>query len=351
MELYQPEKIPFQVILEALLDDTKPFPPSYLHRFSDIPPAELSALTEIWGQISLTRRRAILEDLEDLTEADTLVSFEDLGRFALNDVDPGVRILAIRLLWEVDDRRLAAQFINMLENDGDHEVRAAAANALGRFIYLGELEEIPGETLHAAEESLLNVVSGKEHSLVRRKALESLGYSGRPEVPPLIQDAFHHGTSEWVASSLFAMGRSADTRWNREVLGMIENPNNAIREEAVRAAGELGLQDARSSLLELVEQEDDEEVLMAAVWSLSQIGGSQVRDTLEQMLEEVEDDDAAEFIEEALDNLSFTEEVNSFGLFDMQLINDEEDEEDNIHAKSNGHRNEEPQDKKKSKRS
>jgi HEAT repeat protein len=147
------------------------------------------------------------------------------------------------------------------------------------------------------------------------------------------------------------MGRSADTRWNREVLGMIENPNNAIREEAVRAAGELGLQDARSSLLELVEQEDDEEVLMAAVWSLSQIGGSQVRDTLEQMLEEVEDDDAAEFIEEALDNLSFTEEVNSFGLFDMQLINDEEDEEDNIHAKSNGHRNEEPQDKKKSKRS
>jgi HEAT repeat protein len=347
MEFFQPEKIPFQVILEALLNEAKPFPPSYLHRFSDIPDEDLAALKQVWDHVSVIRRRAIMEDLEDLAEADTLVSFEDLGRFALRDIDPGVRILAIRLLWEVDDHHLVPQLIHMLEKDSNHEVRAAAANALGRYVYLGELEEIPADTLQKAEDTLLSILTSQEHPLVRRKALESLGYSGRPEVPSLIQDAYRNGNSEWVASSLFAMGRSADTRWQREVLGMLDNPNNQIREEAVRAAGELGLQDARSELMHLLKEEDNEEVLMAAVWSLSQIGGSRVRDALEQMLEEIEDDDQADFIEEALDNLSFTEEVNSFGLFDMQLINDEEDE--NQSSKQDGHHDQEPQRKKKSK--
>ena len=327
MDFYQPEKIPFQIILEALLDTDQPFPPSYLHRFSDIPSEDFAELKKTWSQVPVARRRAIMEDLEDLSEADTLVSFEDLGRFALTDPDPGVRILSIRLLWEVDDRRLVPQFIKMLEHDPEPEVRAAAANALGNYIYLGELEEIPVDTLNQAEESLLRAVSSQEHALVRRKALESLGFSSRPEVPPLLKNAYQQGDKEWIASSLFAMGRSADNRWQREILDMLEHSYPQIREEAVRAAGELGLQEARSELLKMLEEEDNEEVLMAAVWSLSQIGGENVREALELMLEDIEDDEQAEFIEEALDNLNFTDEVNSFGMFDMQLIDDEEEED------------------------
>jgi hypothetical protein len=48
---------------------------------------------------------------------------------------------------------------------------------------------------------------------------------------------------------------------------------------------------------------DDDELRMAVVWSLSQIGGEDVRETLENMLEECEDDEEAGVIEEAIDNL------------------------------------------------
>lgn len=63
---------------------------------------------------------------------------------------------------------------------------------------------------------------------------------------------------------------------------------------------------------------------MAVVWSLSKIGGEKVRDTLEQMLEETDDEDEVELIEEALENLYFTEGFDQFTMFDF----DSDDEND-----------------------
>ena len=69
-----------------------------------------------------------------------------------------------------------------LNNDEDVEVRAAAANALGQFVYLGELEKIPAELHHKIEDELLEATTASNEKLIRRRALESLGYSGREEV-------------------------------------------------------------------------------------------------------------------------------------------------------------------------
>ena len=44
-------------------------------------------------------------------------------------------------------------------------------------------------------------------------ALESLGYSSRPDVIKLIESALQRTESEWQASALTAIGRSADERW------------------------------------------------------------------------------------------------------------------------------------------
>jgi len=60
--------------------------------------------------------------------------------------------------------------------------------------------------------------------------------------------------------------------------------------------------------LRLLEDEDDDEVSGAAIWSLSQIGGEDVRTYLENLLDQSEDEEQTEFLEEALDNLSFTED-------------------------------------------
>ena len=53
----------------------------------------------------------------------------------------------------------------------------------------------------------------------------------------------------------------------------------------------------------------------AAIWSLSQIGGEDARTYIEALLDQTEDDDdQIEFLEEALDNLSFTEDLDRFEL-------------------------------------
>ncbi len=309
-------KVPFQVVTDALLDMDHPFPPMYLHRFSDIPPYELKALKKVWLDVPIPRRQTLMEALEEAIETDTLLDYHDLGWFAMEDPDPQVRSLAIRLLWEDEDKNLARQFMQMLAHDEDTQVRSTAANALGFFVYQGEVEEIPEELLHAVEDELLQAATGKDDPLVRRRALESLGFSSRPEVAPLIQAAYHTGDQDWVSSALFAMGRSADKAWDQAVLDMLDHPVADVRVEAVRAAGELQMDTAREPLLEMTASEEDDDVRFAAVWALSQIGGEGVRSRLEEMLEDSEDDEEADLLEDALENLSFTEDVPLFDLFD-----------------------------------
>ncbi len=327
---------PFQAVVEALLDNGTLFPPRYLHRFSDITPADLAILLKAWPKITTKRKHTLLEDLEELAETDTLTSFDDMARPMLKDADPQVRIRAIRLLWESEDAKLVPIFLKILHEDPDTEARAAAANALGLFVYQGELEKIPEELHHRIEDALLNVFDTSKEILVRRRALESLGYSGRAEVIPLIEEAFHDKNPDWVVSALFAMGRSSDERWKKHVLSKLHAPDDDIRSEAIHAAGELELASARTVLLDSLVDEEDLELRRELIWALSKIGGEGVRAKLEEILEAEEDDEEADFIEEAMDNLSFTEDMAQFDLFDldpdMEMREEDLDEEDGLDA-------------------
>jgi hypothetical protein len=80
-------------------------------------------------------------------------------------------------------------------------------------------------------------------------------------------------------------------------------------------------------------EEEDGLVLSAIIWSLSQIGGEDVRTYLENLLDQLEEDDEQiAFLEEALDNLAFTEDLDRFDLLafdpDDKLLELEEDEDD-----------------------
>ena len=68
----------------------------------------------------------------------------------------------------------------------------------------------------------------------------------------------------------------------------------------------------------MLEDEEDLEMRQELIWALSKIGGEGVRDRLEEILAtETEDDEEAAFIEEAMDNLTFTEDMAQFDLFDL----------------------------------
>ncbi len=319
-------QVPFKQVIEDLLNNDKPFSPIHLHRFSDIDPADLAAVRIAWPKVDANRRLALLQDLEDLADSDTLVSFEDLARFALDDTDPRVRAVAIRLLWESEDARLIPIFIKMMRSDPDETVRATAGSALGLFVYLGEVEDISDEKRKQVEESLLSVYQGQDKPIVRRRALEALGYSSREEVPAFLEAAYSSKDKDWLASALFAMGRSADERWEKQVLAMLDHPEPDVRLEAIRAAGELELNEARKPLLELFREEDDLDIDLrsAAIWSLSQIGGEGVRELFEKLVDDTDDEDEEFIIEEAIDNLNFKEGTGGFGMFDLIPKIDEE---------------------------
>ncbi len=315
--------ISFQNVLDALLSDRKDFPRNYLQQFSDIGALELKNFLDVWSRVKPSRKLTLLEELDALAEVDTLVSFDDLARALLTDPEPEVRTRAIRLLDECEDTKLIPSYLDMLKNDLDTNVRVEAANVLNLFVDLGELEEIPEKIYHQVEDALLASAASEDDVRVRRAALESLGYSSRLEVGTLIESAFHRQDPYWQTSALIAMGRSADDRWDEEVTHSLVSENDRIRKAAVQAAGELSLQSARPILLKMLGEEEDATVLNTVIWSLSQIGGEDVRTYLDNLLDGIEDDDEQiAFLEEALDNLAFTEDLDRFDL----LAVDPEDE-------------------------
>ncbi len=310
-------------VIAELLEGGEKISRSSLQEFSDIDPVSLKALQEAWPRIPPDRKRRLLEGLEAFSEENTLVSFDDFARSLLTDPNPEVRTRAIRLLDESDDIKLISPFIRMMNEDPDAQTRAEAATALGRYVELGELEEIADDPRRQVEDALLEKANSEDQLIVRRNALESLGFSARPEVITLIELSFRRENPEWQASALFAMGRSFDERWEESVLSRMLEVNTLVRLAAVEAAGELRLASARTVLFRVLEEEEEDEIASAAIWSLSQVGGEDARLYIENLLDLAEEEEDIKFLEEALDNVEFTDELNHFDL--LSIDPDEEE--------------------------
>jgi HEAT repeat protein len=314
----------FSKVIQFLKDEEHPFPAYYLHRFSDLSSSDLNTVLKVWSALSTHRKLTLLEDLENLADSDTLMSFEALARSLLADDDPAVRVRAISLLWECTDVKLIPVYLSILNHDEDINVRAEAASILGKYIYIGELEEIPSNLLRNIEENLLAATINSTPDLVRRRAVEALGASSREEVPSLIESAYHHKGMEWKVSALHAMGRSSDEHWEKYILAHLFDQEEDISSEAINAAGKLELDSARAPLLDLLADEEDTEIRREIIWALSCIGGEGVKAILDELLD-LEDEDEADFLEEALENLLFTEELDQFSLLEFDTDSQDDD--------------------------
>jgi len=322
----------FQELIDALLDFDNPLPPRFLYLLSDLEKTDLKKLAAIWDQLPVLRRQGLMEDLAELNERDYLLSYNELCRFTIKDEDPKVRLSTVKVLEQYDQNTLIPIFLGLLSNDNDEQVRVAAANALGRFVYLGEIDNINTSTLREIEDKLLQTTMGEDGFQIRREAFESLGHSSREEVQPLIEEAYNSEKKEWVSSALIAMARSANKRWRPQVMEKLESDYPIIRCEAVRSAGDLEIQEAVPYLLDLLD-DPDEDIRLASIWALSQIGGEGVQERMEQLLDEAESSDYQDHIELALDNLEFTEEMRLFPLIDFPEHENEdllEDPQNNI---------------------
>ncbi|MBI5946421.1 MAG: HEAT repeat domain-containing protein [Chloroflexi bacterium] len=320
------ETITFQSVLDHLLESKKDIPQAHLALYSDLDPKSLRLFLDVWPSVKPTRKLLLLDALLTHFDSDNIVSYEEIGRALLNDPDGEVRERAIRLLSESDDPKLVGTLTGILLNDAELAPRLEAALLLGEFILLGELEAIKAELQTKAEDALIAIIRSDENPALRKACLEALGYSSRPEIVNLIESAFQREDPTWVATALLAMGRSHDERWSDDVVSMLLDEDPLIQAAAAQAAGELVIEEAGPILLKLLEDEEtDDDVITAAIWSLSQIGGDDARIYLLNLIEQTEDEALVEYLEDALENLDFTEELNKFDLFALDADDDLED--------------------------
>ncbi|HET7010269.1 MAG TPA: HEAT repeat domain-containing protein [Anaerolineales bacterium] len=316
----------FDSLLAAMAAPGTSVPPADLAFLSDLDATQLERLQKLWTSLTPERRREILREIGILARDHIELNFDRVDRMALEDSDSEVRRLAIDNLWECEDPRLVPQLLHILRSDEDAAARAAAASALGAFVYLGEVERLPAGLLQDIESELLNAARHAAQT-IRLRSIESLGFSSRPEVPLLISQAYRSGDEDSRRSALLAMSRSADEAWATEVQAELRSPSPVLRLEAVRAAGELELSSSVGDVVDLLE-DADLEVRRAAIWSLGQIGGKRSAEVLGRLLDEAEGEEAL-LVEDALDQLAFVDGVRDFTLLDLDgEAEDEEDEEE-----------------------
>lgn len=316
----QQQTLSFDDLLLTLSDTSRPLPAAAIYRLSALPEHERVALTAEWPGLPVERRQVLLSRLTETSETDFKMDFSAVALMALDDVDGEVRKRAIACLWEVNKPSLMQRLKTMLEEDPEHDVREAAASALGRFVLLGELGKLPHDLTQPVEERLLAVWWDESESIdIRRRALESLAYTGLEEVVEMIEDAYHHEVSRLRASAVFAMGRNADQRWEPYILEELEGGEEELRYEAAQAAGELELRNAVPNLIELLEH-DDIELRGTAIWALGEIGGQEARHALTRAAQLSANETLWEAIDDALSMAALAEGM--LGL--MELPDDEE---------------------------
>jgi HEAT repeat protein len=323
-----PKTISFQDVLASLSDSKKAIPQGHLKYFSDLDPKSLQLFLNTWKSLPQTRKLLLLDKLLEHFEEDTIVSYEEIGKALLADADAEVRTRAIGLLIESEDPKLVEKVLDIFLVDLEPAPRMEALRLLGEFLLMGEFESIDKKLQAQVEDALIFVIRGEINADLRRRSLEILGFSSREEIPSLIEAAFERADPAWVACALRAMGHSQDERWNEDVIGKLLDEETPIKAAAVEAAGMLGIQESVPLLIQLLDdEEEDDDVAAAAIWSLSQIGGDDARTYLVGLADQTEDEELADILEEAIENLDFMADINKFDLLALEDDDFDEDED------------------------
>jgi HEAT repeat protein len=273
-------------LLNTIGNENDPLDIQALSNLSDLNTPELTQFQAAWNDYSTTRQRELLTALLELAEDRVEYDYRTIFTWTLEDADPIIRVLSLEGLWEHEHPQLIPRLKRLLHHDESVDVRAAAALALGRFVYLGETGDLASEYADETCQSLWDCFHNpSEHIHVRRRALEGIAASGQPNITRLIENTLNESDQTMRVSALYAMGRNADPRWIPYLLPELSHDDPAIRMEAVRALGELEARPAVSRIIQLIAVETDAEVRLEALAALGQIGGDEARKALEAATE------------------------------------------------------------------
>jgi HEAT repeat protein len=275
----------FEEYLEELANGSRKLKISGLQRLSGLSPAQAEQLAGRWPEINVRRRRSILRELAELAEDNVEFNFDAVFIAGLSDEDAEVRLAAVRGLWENETPDVIRHLSARLADDSDPAVRAEAALALGRFVLLFRLGRLRERHFERAAAALRGVIEDpQEADEVRARALEALGPYDATWVRQAITQAYESGRRRLKVGAVHAMGRSAEPRWLPLITRELSNEDPELRYEAAVACGTIADESVVSNLLPLVADPDDD-VRLAAVSALGEIGGPVARQALRELLE------------------------------------------------------------------
>ncbi|MCU0493855.1 MAG: HEAT repeat domain-containing protein, partial [Chloroflexaceae bacterium] len=275
----------------ALADPNQPLARAGLKALADLDPRQTAEIWPTWQQIPEDRRLEVVQALVELGEDNIDLDFREFLFANLSDTDAEVRTLAVEGLWEDERSKVQARLIELL-NDKETDVRAAAAVSLSRFAHKAELGELPAAQAQTLRTALLQAMADPDQpGAVRRRLVEALGYfADSTEAQAEIGRAYAQPDQLMRESAVMAMGRSMRPTWFPYIQRELRSPSPAMRYEAARAVGELGEdgQELVNALLPLVD-DDDDEVSLASIWSLGQVGGQHAKRVLQRLVRSKDD--------------------------------------------------------------
>ncbi|MEX2226647.1 MAG: HEAT repeat domain-containing protein [Dehalococcoidia bacterium] len=295
---------------------------------SAIEGADQRRFLEVWRALSIQRRRDLIDRLVDLAEDSVEYDFNNVFMAGLLDDDVQVRTQSIKALWEYEEADLARVLLRLLK-DPEAMVRAEAALGLGRYLLRAEILDKDLDVIPEIEEALRSVARDDlELTEVRGRAIEAIGVRAHEWVHDLIEDAYASGERRLQISAVHAMGRSADPDWLPTIVEEMHNEDAEMRFEAAQAAGELGEDDIIPDLASLT-QDEDAEVQEAAIAALGHVGGPAARSVLLSVASESNDERVLESVTDALSEADFVEDPLGVKLYlDRSVAEDREEDDD-----------------------
>jgi hypothetical protein len=219
------------------------------------------------------------------------------------------RLIAAELAGDsvVIDDHLADALLEVVRNAGEPEqLRATAAASFGPALELSAVGFEDPDDVPISERMFRNIQDSLQKLYmdagtpkeVRRRILEASVRSPETWHRDAIRHAYASGDTEWVLTSVLAMGwiRGFDA----QILAALNNGGPYLQREAVRAAGNWALEAAWPQVFELIQNGDTpKDILLAAIEAAGSIRPHEAKAILRELADSA-DEDIADAADEAL---------------------------------------------------
>ena len=323
------KRLNFESVLKMVQEEPEHVFERHARMLSDLTREKAAKLRTILAGMAPAHRAAFYNAMNEAGMEYLECNFAPIAEIGLDDEDGENRAAAIRILGlEEDSREVGEKMLFFAENDPHEKAQIAAVDVLGQYMFEEVLEEpipVSGKKLHEVLEKLIE----HKNKAIRRAAVIAYAISETKRVNEIISAYLAGSDPEELIAGLRAVRVSLNEDHAKSVLELINNDDEDVAVEAIRAAGALRLREALPAVYEMISRFDriSPALLYAAVNAAAEIGDESSLDVLETLGEAAVDmdEDITEMIDDCIDTLNM--EVY------MGLDDDEEDEKESRSSK------------------